>query len=90
MGTMAALCEEFGISRKTGYKIWQRYQHTGVRGLEPAPTSLVRPVSIVMPRARITNVEEERCCQQKPPPDVTLHWLSSRSSETRRSGKIVW
>ena len=31
--TMAALCEEFGISRKTGYKIWQRYQHTGVRGL---------------------------------------------------------
>jgi putative transposase len=30
---MAALCEEFGISRKTGYKIWQRYQHTGVRGL---------------------------------------------------------
>lgn len=30
---MAALCEEFGIARKTGYKIWQRYQHTGVRGL---------------------------------------------------------
>ena len=31
--TMTALCEEFGISRKTGYKIFQRYQHTGVRGL---------------------------------------------------------
>ena len=30
---MAALCEEFGISRKTGYKIYQRYQQTGVRGL---------------------------------------------------------
>ena len=31
--TMAALCEEFGISRKTGYKIVQRYQQIGVRGL---------------------------------------------------------
>jgi putative transposase len=31
--TMTALCEEFGISRKTGYKIFQRYQRVGVRGL---------------------------------------------------------
>jgi len=31
--TMTALCEEFGISRKTGYKIAQRYQQIGVRGL---------------------------------------------------------
>ena len=23
---MSALCQEFGISRKTGYKIFQRYQ----------------------------------------------------------------
>ena len=30
---MAALCAEFGISRKTGYKILQRYQAVGVRGL---------------------------------------------------------
>jgi len=31
--TMTALCEEFGISRKTGYKIYQRYQRIGVQGL---------------------------------------------------------
>ena len=31
--TMTTLCEEFGISRKTGYKIFQRYQRLGVRGL---------------------------------------------------------
>ena len=31
--TMAALCGEFGISRKTGYKIFDRYKTTGVRGL---------------------------------------------------------
>jgi putative transposase len=31
--SMTALCQEFGISRKTGYKIFQRYQQLGVRGL---------------------------------------------------------
>jgi len=31
--TMTALCAEFGISRKTGYKIYDRYKEVGVRGL---------------------------------------------------------
>src|SRR5579871_5767152 len=30
---MASLCREFGISRKTGYKILDRYEQTGVEGL---------------------------------------------------------
>jgi putative transposase len=30
---MAALCDEFGISRKTGYKIFERYKDCGVKGL---------------------------------------------------------
>lgn len=30
---MSELCREFGISRKTGYKIFDRYQETGLRGL---------------------------------------------------------
>jgi putative transposase len=30
---MAALCREFGISRKTGYKILRRYRHCGVEAL---------------------------------------------------------
>ena len=30
---MADLCREFGISRKTGYKIFDRYQECGVGGL---------------------------------------------------------
>jgi len=29
---MAELCREFGISRKTGYKIFDRYEQCGVRG----------------------------------------------------------
>lgn len=30
---MAELCREFGISRKTGCKIFDRYQQCGVQGL---------------------------------------------------------
>ena len=30
---MAELCRKFGISRKTGYKIFDRYQECGLEGL---------------------------------------------------------
>ena len=30
---MAVACREFGISRKTGYKIWDRYQESSFDGL---------------------------------------------------------
>jgi len=30
---MTELCREFGISRKTGYKIWDRYQNSGLEAL---------------------------------------------------------
>lgn len=30
---MSHLCEEYGISRKTGYKIWNRYQQVGARAM---------------------------------------------------------
>lgn len=31
--SMASLCREFGISRKTGYKIYERYEECGLEGL---------------------------------------------------------
>ncbi len=31
---MAGLCKEFGISRKTGYKIYDRYKDHGALGLD--------------------------------------------------------
>ena len=37
---MAVLCREFGISRKTGYKIWERYKTCGLEGL---PSQSRRP-----------------------------------------------
>ena len=33
---MAAVCREFDISRKTGYKIFQRYKDCGLDGLTAA------------------------------------------------------
>ena len=31
--SMASLCREFNISRKTGYKIFERYEACGLEGL---------------------------------------------------------
>jgi putative transposase len=39
---MASLCREFGISRKTGYKIFNRYKDEGLRGLEDRDRSPYR------------------------------------------------
>ena len=46
---MAELCREFGISRKTGYKIFDRYQECGMQGLTDRsrrPVSLRQPTSV--------------------------------------------
>lgn len=39
---MAVMCREFGISRKTGYKIFNRYKDCGIRGLEDRARSPYR------------------------------------------------
>ena len=39
---MAELCREFGISRKTGYKIFDRYQACGIEGLTDRSRRLYR------------------------------------------------
>lgn len=39
---MAVVCREFGISRKTGYKIFNRYKDVGLRGLEDRPRTPYR------------------------------------------------
>lgn len=39
---MAVVCREFGISRKTGYKIFNRYKDQGLSGLEDRPRSPYR------------------------------------------------
>ncbi len=47
---MAQLCREFGISRKTGYKIYDRYKECGIYGLADrisSPTVTESPVSFM-------------------------------------------
>ena len=39
---MAVVCREFGISRKTGYKIFNRYKDQGLSGLEDRPRTPYR------------------------------------------------
>lgn len=39
---MSSVCREFGISRKTGYKIFNRYRDTGIQGLEDKARSPYR------------------------------------------------
>ena len=39
---MSELCREFGISRKTGYKIFNRYRQDGVEALTQGNTSQTR------------------------------------------------
>ena len=39
---MAVICREFGISRKTGYKIFNRYKEYGLPGLEDKPRAPYR------------------------------------------------
>ncbi len=43
---MAGLCKEFGISRKTGYKIFERFKDHGLKGLRTAAAGrIARPSS---------------------------------------------
>lgn len=42
---MSAVCREFGISRKTGYKIFNRYKDEGLKGLEDRARSPYRLLS---------------------------------------------
>lgn len=37
--TVTDLCEQFGISRKTGYKHLERYAAVGLKGLQPRSLS---------------------------------------------------
>ncbi len=50
--TMASLCREFGISRKTGYKIFERYEQCGPRWSQrPCPPAIsAMPTSSLEPR----------------------------------------
>ena len=41
--TMTELCEQFGISRDTGYELWRRYEAEGLVGLKARSRAPHRP-----------------------------------------------
>jgi len=51
--SMASLCREFGISRKTGYKIFERYEQCGLEGLTIGPGGLSATPIKFRPRWRL-------------------------------------
>jgi transposase InsO family protein len=52
--SMAAVCRQFGISRKTGYALLHRYQTAGVDGLKPRSRAPHQPA-----RGLVAGVEEQ-------------------------------
>ena len=65
--SMAELCRDFGISRKTGYKIFDRYQECGVQGLtdrsrRPYPYANRLPFQRVTRRWREASGEKQAWC----------------------------
>jgi len=60
---MAELCREFGISRKTGYKFWNRYQKIGINGL---PDQTKRPTRYANQLPMQLECEILRIKQDKP------------------------
>ena len=91
---MSRLCEEFGISRKTGYKIWNRYQNTGVyalvdRSRKPHRFGNQLPEQIeAHPGAAEAGEAALGCAQDSGTPDPSVSQLKSTGGEyrSRRSG----
>lgn len=70
--SMAALCREFGISRKTGYKIFERYEECGLEGLSDRTRRPVRYANQLPQQIEATIVAAKR---EKP------HWGARKIRE---------
>src|SRR2546425_8460623 len=67
---MADLCREFGISRKTGYKIFGRYQECGGARVDgPKPTALPLCESTSLPGGKLHPEREARARELGCPQD---------------------
>jgi transposase InsO family protein len=57
---MTDVCRDFGISRKTGYKLWERYQAEGAKGLFDRPRAPLRVANRTSVEIRGLLVEARR------------------------------
>src|ERR1700733_13847236 len=60
--SMASLCREYGISRPTGYKIFERYEECGIEGLTDRAKRPYRYANRLPPQieAAIVNAKNEK------------------------------
>lgn len=80
---MAVLCREFDISRKTGYKILERYHDTGLEGLTDRSRRPYRHANQLPPQlgAQIVGLKHDKpsdivAADKKPEKTVRLWELS--------------
>jgi putative transposase len=80
---MSALCESFGVSRDTGYRLVRRYEAEGAAGLEPRSRAPQRP-GRSMPEAIAAAIIDSR--RERP------FWgpKKLRALLMRREPEIVW
>lgn len=69
---MSSLCREFGISRKTGYKIVERYEQCGFDGLSDRSRRPIRYANQLPPQVEAANVTAKK---EKP------HWGARKIRE---------
>jgi hypothetical protein len=68
--SMASLCREFGISRKTGYKFFERYEECGLEGLSDRTRRLVSFMDYDLGYIKL---EEKLCSPWKIPSGQKWH-----------------
>ena len=93
---MAVLCRQFGISRKTGYKILTRYNEIGLEGLTDRSRRPYRHanqlpfqietqiVRLKQDRPSINEVRSTRFGMNYPPPEQTVEKAQTASNRTVR------
>jgi len=91
---MAELCREFSISRKTGYKIFDRYQECGLPGLTDRSRRPYRYANQLPFQVEnfILNVKRERpVCPGFPHfPQVSWGQVSAWKTGSRSSPKVIF
>src|SRR3989454_1652761 len=85
---MADLCREFEISRKTGYKIFGRYQECGVQGLTDRSRRPYRyanqlPFQVEGKLIRIAVRSEEHTSELQSPCNLVCRLLLEKKTKSR-------
>ena len=80
--TMSDLCRDFGISRKTGHKIWRRYEELGELGLKDQSRAPHTPARVTSDEVKGEILRLKRKYRTWGAPKLR-DWLRNRYPETK-------